>query len=382
MLLYPFTGQTTSYHPADTNQDWQISLEEFNAYNTAWRNSTDWPKAPAAIPDNYVVRAGYLHKKARCYHETTGNPPMQWDSDQDCDQMVDFEDACPNDPNKIEPGYCGCGISEDDCNPHFTNSIGMTFVSIKPGTFLMGSPSDEPGRNSSEKQHKVTLTKGYFMQTTEVTQRQWKEIMGNNPSYFSSCGTNCPVEQVSWNDAQSFIEKLNQKESNRTYRLPTEAEWEYAARAGTTTALYNGPIEILGFNNSPALDPIAWYGGNSCVSYTGGYNCPGWPETQYSCSNCGSHEVGKKQANAWGLFDMSGNVWEWCSDWYGSYPTSEVADPVGASTGLTRVFRGGSWISGARRCRSAYRGNRSPSSTIDDVGFRLACPQDSGKRKQ
>jgi len=404
ILLYPLTGQTTTYHPADTNQNWQISLEEFNAYNTAWRNSSDWLTAPASIPDNYVVRAGYLYKKAQCYNETTGNPPMNWDSDQDCDRVVDTKDGCPNDtnkitqgkcgcgkletdrdkdntpdcidkcpddPNKIEPGDCGCGKSEVDCNTQFTKTIGMTFVYIEPGTFMIGSPSDEPGRYNDETQHQVTLTKGYFMQTTEVTQGQWKEIMGNNPSYFSSCGTNCPVESVLWYDVQDFIEKLNQKESNRTYRLPTEAEWEYAARAGTTTALYNGPIEILGNYNAPALDPIAWYGGNSCVSYSGGHNCSGWPETQYSCSNCGTHEVAKKQPNSWGLFDMYGNVWEWCSDWYGSYPSSSVTDPLGASIGSKRVLRGGAWGNRARNCRSARRGNFIPGDTSDHMGFRL-----------
>ncbi|KPA16234.1 serine/threonine protein kinase, partial [Candidatus Magnetomorum sp. HK-1] len=219
----------------------------------------------------------------------------------------------------------------------FTNSLGMTFVYIEPGTFMMGSPPDEPGRNDNETQHQVTLTKGYYLQTTEVTQGQWKAVMGNNPSYFSNCGDDCPVEKVSWNDAQEFIQEINQKDAY-IYRLPTEAEWEYAARAGSTTALYNGPIEILGDRNAPALDPIAWYGGNSCVSYSGGYNCSDWSQTQYNCSSCGTHPVAQKQANAWGLYDMSGNVWEWCSDWYGSYPDISVTDPGGAYQARTGCY--------------------------------------------
>jgi formylglycine-generating enzyme required for sulfatase activity len=253
----------------------------------------------------------------------------------------------------------------------FTNSLGMTFVYIEPGTFMMGSPSDEPGRYDNETQHQVTLTKGYYLQTTEVTQGQWKAVMGNNPSYFSNCGDDCPVENVSWDDAQDFIQKLNQNTSD-TYRLPTEAEWEYAARAGSTTALYNGPIEILGYRNAPALDPIAWYGGNSCVSYSGSYDCSDWSQTQYNCSRCGTHPVAQKQANAWGLYDMSGNLWEWCNDWYGSYPTNSVTDPGGASSGSSRVLRGGSWDSYARGCRSAKRSYTSPGYRYSGIGLRLS----------
>jgi len=253
----------------------------------------------------------------------------------------------------------------------FTNSLGMTFVYIEPGTFMMGSPSDEPGRWDRETQHQVMLTKGYYLQTTEVTQGQWKAVMANNPSYLSNCGDDCPVEQVSWVDAQDFIQKLNQNSSD-AYRLPTEAEWEYAARAGSTTALYSGPIEILGDRNAPALDPIAWYGGNSCVSYSGGWDCSGLSQTQYNCSRCGTHPVAQKQANAWGLYDMSGNVWEWCDDWYGSYPTNSVTDPMGPSSGSYRVLRGGSWRNYAQDCRSAYRGSNSPGYRGCGIGLRLS----------
>ncbi|MDM8550047.1 SUMF1/EgtB/PvdO family nonheme iron enzyme [Desulfobacterales bacterium HSG2] len=138
----------------------------------------------------------------------------------------------------------------------FANSIGMKFVHISAGTFMMGSPSDEPERDDDERLHRVTLTKGFYMQTTEVTQGQWKAVMGSNPSRFKNCGNNCPVEKVSWDDVQEFIKKLNRKEGTGKYRLPTEAEWEYACRAGTKTALYTGNIRILGDNNAPALDSM------------------------------------------------------------------------------------------------------------------------------
>jgi len=205
-----------------------------------------------------------------------------------------------------------------------------------------------------------------------VTQGQWQRVMGNNPSYFKNCGDNCPVEKVSWNDVQDFIRKLNNQEGTDKYRLPTEAEWEYAARAGTTTALYNGPLELLGDRNGPALDPIAWYGGNSCVDYAGGMNCFGWLGTQYSCSSCGPHPVGRKQPNAWGLYDMLGNVWQWCQDWYNAnYPSGSVTDPTGPTSGLNRVFRGGSWYVSARFCRSAVRLSGTPDRRLFYLGFRL-----------
>ena len=256
-----------------------------------------------------------------------------------------------------------------------TNTLGMEFVHIPPGTFMMGSPSSEPGRDSDERQHKVTLTKGFYLQTTEVTQGQWQAVMGNNPSYFKNCGDDCPVENVFWNDAKAFIEKLNRREmksgSRVRYGLPTEAQWEYACRAGSSTALYNGNIRILGDNNAPALDDIAWYGGNSCVSYSGGYKCYGWKEKQYSCSNCGTHPTGQKIPNAWGLYDMIGNVWEWCQDWKGDYPTGAVTNPDGPSSGAYRVYRGGSWFNRARLCRSANRDYGSPGYRYGGLGFRL-----------
>jgi len=254
----------------------------------------------------------------------------------------------------------------------FTNSLGMAFVYIGPGTFMMGSPSFEPYRNLDEVRHRVTLTKGYWMQTTEVTQGQWKAVMGSNPSYFINCGSDCPVEQVSWKSAQVFIRKLNQRGDKITYSLPTESEWEHAARAGAATALYTGDVATRGKNDAPELGAIAWYGGNSCVDYPGGYDSSGWMEKQIPCAFSGTHPVGQKKPNRFGLYDMLGNVWEWCADWQGDYPPGPVTDPAGPPAGKFRMFRGGSWYNDARYCRLAYRHSYTPGSRHNYLGFRLA----------
>ncbi len=227
-----------------------------------------------------------------------------------------------------------------------TNSVGMKFVYIESGTFMMGSPESEKGRDNDEKQHKVTLTKDFYMQTTEVTQGQWKEVMGEYPPdlRFKDCGDYCPVEKVSWNDVQEVIKKLKQMKKTEVYRLPTEAEWEYAARAETDTAYCFG-------DDVGKLGKYAWYDDNS----------GGKP-----------HPVGQKKPNVWGLYDMHGNVWEWCQDWFGDYPATAVTDSVGPKSGSARVLRGGSWGSFAEYCRSASRLNRSPGLRHSGLGFRLS----------
>jgi formylglycine-generating enzyme required for sulfatase activity len=213
----------------------------------------------------------------------------------------------------------------------------MTFVKIPAGTFMMGSPDSEPGRNLDEgPQHQVTISKAFELQTTEVTQSQWQAVMGSNPSYFK--GPDLPVEQVSWDDAQAFIAKLNAKNDGYRYRLPTEAEWEYAARAGTT-----GPY-------AGDLGAMAWYAPNS-----GGT----------------THPVGTKTPNAWGLYDMHGNVMEWVQDWYDGYSSSAVTDPVGPSSGSARVLRGGGWAYESQNCRSADRDSSSPDYRGGPLGLRL-----------
>ena len=225
------------------------------------------------------------------------------------------------------------------------------FILIKPGTFMMGSPSNEPERNDDELRHKVTISKSFYLQATEVTQGQWKAVMGDNPSDFKNCGNDCPVEKVSWDDIQQFIKKLNRM-TGKKYRLPTEAEWEYACRAGTTTPFNTGRCLLTNEANYDGNSPL-----KGCSK--GKYREKTMPVASFS-------------PNAWGLYDMHGNVWEWCSDWYGDYPTGSVVDPVGLSGGSDRVRRGGSWINNAGDCRSAHRYYLTPGYRVSNLGLRLA----------
>jgi len=222
----------------------------------------------------------------------------------------------------------------------YTNSIGMEFVLIPSGTFKMGSSNGE----SDEKPiHSVTISEAFYMGKYEVTQKEWKAVMGDNPSSFK--GDKLPVEQVSWNDIQEFIKKLNQKEGGTKYRLPTEAEWEYAARAGSNSKWSFG-------DNESQLGDYAWYGSNS---------------------NSQTHPVGQKKPNKYGLYDVHGNVWEWVQDWYDSnyYSSSPKTDSKGPSSGSLRVFRGGGWYSDAEYARSAFRRNNNPGDGYHNLGFRL-----------
>ena len=233
------------------------------------------------------------------------------------------------------------------------NSIGMKLVLIPKGTFMMGSPESEQDRDDDEKQHKVTISKDYYLGVYEVTQAQYEKVMGTNPSYFQGnkiegSSSNHPVDRVSWEDAVVFCKKLSdlpeEKKAGRVYRLPTEAEWEYACRAGSKSAYSFG-------ESSKSLGDYAWFVGNS----------------KYQ-----THAVGEKKANAWGLYDMHGNVVEWCSDWYGEYPKVAVSDPTGPKEGSYRVLRGGGWRYEAANCRSAIRGRLSPDDRNRSLGFRVA----------
>ena len=213
-------------------------------------------------------------------------------------------------------------------------------VFVKGGTFLMGSPASEANRGGNEQQHTVTLS-DYYIGAYEVTQAQWQAVMGSNPSSFK--GDNLPVEQVSYDDIQTFLQKLN-AQTGKSYRLPTEAEWEYAARGGNRSKGYK-------YAGSNSMGSVAWYKGNS-----GGKTYP----------------VGQKNANELGLYDMSGNVWEWCQDWYGDYSTSSTNNPTGPTSGSYRVLRGGSWYFDAQFCRVAFRNYNTPGFRNNDGGFRLA----------
>ena len=245
---------------------------------------------------------------------------------------------------------------------------------IPPGTFRMGSPDDEPGRWQGEgPRHAVTLTRGFWLFDTPCTQRLWSAVMTDNPSRFQS--PDRPVDSVSWNDVQDFLERLNGRIPGLALGLPTEAQREYACRAGTKTALYSGVIAIEGVYNAPALDAIAWYGGNSGVGFevADGYDSSDWPEKQHPHTRAGTHPVGCKQPNFWGLYDTLGNVWEWCVDGMRDYTADAVTDPRGPETDdAERVLRGGSWIYGARGVRAAMRRRFAPGDRSVSIGFRCA----------
>ncbi|HEY8022369.1 MAG TPA: formylglycine-generating enzyme family protein [Thermoanaerobaculia bacterium] len=301
--------------------------------------------------------------------------------------------------------------------------LGMRFRYVPPGSFLMGSPPEEPARNAFEEQHRVTLTRAVWMGETEVTQAQWRRLMGNDPAFFLHCGGDCPVELVNWYEAAAFANRLSARAGLpacyelsgcrgtlgggcarrpevqkcdgdyrcgaarltgldcQGFRLPTEAEWEHAARAGTATALPDGDLTILGRNDAPALDRVAWYGGDSGVSYPGGMECARWSQRQEPARTCGPHPVAGKRPNAWGLHDVLGNVWEltedraeWddaagrlVTDTYGGPET----DPL-CRKGSKHVLRGGSWYALANTCRLAARGSTHDATRVRTVGFRLA----------
>ena len=244
----------------------------------------------------------------------------------------------------------------------------------------MGSPEDEPGRWDDEgPQHIVTITQGYWLFDTPCTQELWEVVTGENPSRFRDLDR--PVEQVSWDDVQRFLEQINDRVSGLELMLPSEAQWEHACRAGTQTALFTGPIKIRGDMDAPALDPIAWYGGNSGLDYDlteGEDSTQGWWEgkqKQYDQKRAGTRKVKGKQPNPWGLYDMLGNVYEWVQDaWQENYETAPVDGSVRESgeTGAERVIRGGAWYVSVRFCRSANRIANDPGNRSGGLGFRCA----------
>jgi formylglycine-generating enzyme required for sulfatase activity len=236
-----------------------------------------------------------------------------------------------------------------------TNSIGIKLMRLAKGKFLMGSPQTEEGHGENiETQHEVTISRNFYMGSTEVTQAQWQKVMSNNPSGFK--GDELPVEKISWEEAVEFCKRLSEmpeeKKAGRKYRLPTEAEWEYACRAGTTTPFHFGRQLNGSLANCNGTKPYGTETKGPFIEKTS--------------------PVGTFPANAWGLYDMHGNVYEWCSDWYGNYPAESVAEPNGPSTGSVRIVRGGGCGNDAVGCRSAARSGFGPSSRLGSIGFRLA----------
>ncbi len=231
--------------------------------------------------------------------------------------------------------------NSDNISIPVKDGISIDMVRVEAGTFTMGAtPEMEDPEDWEKPDHEVTLTKNYYIGKYEVTQALWQTIMSSNPSEFK--GDNLPVEKISWTDCQDFISKLNSI-TGKSFRLPTEAEWEYAARGGKKSRgyQYSGSINIL---------DVAWYGDNS---------------------NNKTHAVGSKQANELGIYDMSGNVWEWCLDWYDNYSSSSQTNPTGATSGSCRVYRGGSWRNYVWDCRSSYRGISTPDVRDSNLGLRL-----------
>ncbi|MDE7195865.1 MAG: formylglycine-generating enzyme family protein [Helicobacter sp.] len=240
---------------------------------------------------------------------------------------------------------CLWGIPMNMQAQDYTNSIGMIFTLIPAGSFMMGEdPSlNNEGKDDERPQHEVTISKPFYVGIYEVTQKQWEDVMGQNPSYHK--GDNNPVDSVSWNDVQEFIQKLNAREEHNRYRLPTEAEWEYAARGGTKTRYFWG-------NEQSKLIEHAWVVANA-------------KET--------THPVGTKKPNAFGIYDTSGNVREWVNDWYDRdyYSKSAKIDPKGPASGYGRAYRGGSKDGAEFPTRSSYRWRETPDTKVQNLGFRL-----------
>jgi formylglycine-generating enzyme required for sulfatase activity len=264
-------------------------------------------------------------------------PDPQWQPGPALQKPQDSTMTTPRTPTP-ESGHAQNPGSSQLASP-ITNSLGMQLVLIPAGTFQMGSTNEA---DAERPVHTVRISKPFYLGIHEVTQGQWEAVMGNNPSLFKG-DANRPVESVSWGEVLKFIDQLNARESGTKYRLPTEAEWEYAARAGSATAYSFG-------DDSSQLGKYAWFGGNADGT---------------------THPVGKLRPNAWGLYDMHGNVWEWVQDWYGKYTAETVTDPQGPAWGSDRVIRGGSWLHDAGACRSACRFDVAPGYRSDRHGFRL-----------
>ena len=318
--------------------------------------------------------------------------------DDNCDGQVD-EGVCAQCDGGGGPPCNGCPAG---------TVVPAGWICAPSGAFTMGSPAAEVGRSVNETRHQVTLTHAFLLKATETTQAEWFAVMGNRPSYFSQCGDTCPVERVSWYDAAEYLDRLSVAEgldpcytlrgcvgtagggcaagrencagdrmctdpdarhvpACNGYRFPTEAEWEYATRAGTQTAFWNGALANVECTPRDAtLNAVGWYCGNAGIAYPGGIEVGGRAGLE------GAHPVGGKRANPWGLYDVHGGVWEWTNDIEVGYPAGAVRDPVGPAAGNYRVKRGGGWYSVSQFARSALRGRSNPEDRYPFIGLRPA----------
>ncbi|MDX6575359.1 MAG: hypothetical protein QOE96_1312 [Blastocatellia bacterium] len=312
----------------------------------------------ADLAKNRLKTIGTEQPKAPTSENTE---PEYWETIRNSKDAQDFKDYLQAYPHGVHAAIAGLKIKQLEAaktttpaNPTTTNSsstlprtrtnqTGIEFVLIPPGSFIMGSTNGEANENPV---HRVTISQAFYMGKYEVTQAQWQSVMGNNPSFFKDCGGNCPVEQVSWDDAQNFINKLNESNDGFRYRLPTEAEWEYAGRAKTTG------------DRAGDVDSMAWHQFNSAST---------------AHPNGMTHPVGEKAPNGFDLYDMLGNVMEWCEDWYDAnyYASSPATDPQGPGSGSFRVLRGGSFELSTSYLRSAKRFYYSPDNRSFVFGFRV-----------
>jgi formylglycine-generating enzyme required for sulfatase activity len=284
------------------------------------------------------------------------NPPP---APMDCTGEKGLSAAAVKAAQQAWAKYLGRQLEEED---EIAPGVKIKFVLVPPGKFLMGSPKDEKDRTDNETQHEVTLTKPFYLGQCEVTQAQYEAVTKKTPSHFK--GANLPVERVSWEEADEFAKELTKKAGGKIlYRLPTEAEWEYSCRGGRP---FSNPF---GIGDGTSLS-------SKQANFDGNYPY-GAAKGKYLEETCA---VGSYPANALGLNDVHGNVWEWCADWYGNYPVGKVTDPTGPPEGLDRVTRGGSFTSYANWCRAAFRDRDGPENRSWHLGFRLArVPSGLGK---
>jgi formylglycine-generating enzyme required for sulfatase activity len=316
------------------------SIKDYSCVND-WTRKTADKVSELTNSAQYPVPYGRLEKVENLCFGGGNVPPPAPEVDSDGDGVPDSRDKCPYEAG--DKANEGCRPSLGSVYIETVKGVSFKMIEVQGGTFTMGCTGEQAGdcEDDERPSHQVTLS-SYRIGETEVTQSLWRAVMGSNPSYFSDCD-DCPVEQVSWDDAQLFIQKLNSLTGKR-YRLPTEAEWEFAARGGNKSRGY----KYSGSNN---INAVAWFSSNS---------------------GSRTHSVKGADPNELGIYDMSGNVWEWCQDLRGPYGSGSQTDPTGAGSGSNRVSRGGGWLNTPRYCRVSYRCYFTPDDRYDILGFRLA----------